>query len=300
MLRIASHYPTGNRIKSYGHQRNTSFKLSSYLHPRLERLPQLSKVRKITPIRLFSLWQIPPSLTVASIPGLRFFPQFLREEDQNQIQKNAFALHNSIHEAIVSSAKPRVSQKHNLQSVERYLNISLLDIDARELDAQHFAQYGEGGHELNYFIGNKNIPSFIKGSLIAPLENLEEIQKLMKEAELQWNFTFNIYAPSKEQPNFLPGFGWHTDADFNGMITVILTLLSEAEFQMKRASETEPAYKGLLTPGSLLMLSKEARWEWQHRVIPKAFPASFSDKSIGRMSLVLGCQPHKGLDQAIL
>jgi len=37
------------------------------------------------------------------------------------------------------------------------------------LDAQMFKNYGSNGHDLTYFIDNKNIPEFIKHNLVSKL-----------------------------------------------------------------------------------------------------------------------------------
>ena len=40
--------------------------------------------------------------------------------------------------------------------------VSLDNSGGEKLTAQHFKRYGEDGHELTYFIGNENIPPFVK------------------------------------------------------------------------------------------------------------------------------------------
>ncbi len=236
------------------------------------------------------------AIRVDRIAGMTVWPHFLPDLAQMQMQREAFKLHEAIQKqaqfAKKAQARTYLSQQHNLPSKETYCLVSVLDERGKKVDAQHFERYGEEGHQLTYFIGNNNMPSFIRDGLIVPMEKLREVESLMEKAEapLVWNFTFNVYRPCKENPKLLAGFPFHKDVASNGEITAIFTLLSEAEIQMKHESETEPAYSGVLRPGSLFVLSGEARWDWLHRIVPKALPSKTADMSIYRMSLVLGCR----------
>ena len=90
--------------------------------------------------------------------------------------------------------------------------------------------------------------------------------RALKSAQqpLQWNFTFNIYAPDPKG-SLVPGFPFHIDRPKNGEITAIFTLLNAAELQMKRKEEAAVSFSTLLTPGSIVVLSGEARWSRKMR-----------------------------------
>jgi hypothetical protein len=45
-----------------------------------------------------------------------------------------------------------------------------------------------------------------------------------------------------------------------------------------------------LTPGSILLMSGESRWDWLHRVVPKQLENEQHQYPFHRMSLVLGCK----------
>jgi len=80
-------------------------------------------------------------------------------------------------------------------------------------------------------------------------------------------------------------FPWHTDLAANGEITAIATLLTPAmlEFAPYAGHDGVPT-KIVANPGTLVILSGAARWEWVHRAVPHPEAAGQE-----RISLVLGC-----------
>lgn len=222
--------------------------------------------------------------------GLTLVPLFLDTTSQTKLLMESRDLIAKINNQarIGTSVKSAtyLSKQHNLKSEESY---KLVRID-KTYDAQHFESYGEEGHALTYFINNKNIPSFVKTDLIARLLDLQDIKELQQGDKLNWNFTFNTYKASKQNP-ILAGFPFHIDTPTNGEISAIITLGSEAEMQMKRPEDKEATYSTQLIPGSLLLLSGESRWKWEHRVVPRKVNLdNQTQDAIQRISLVLGCR----------
>ncbi len=82
------------------------------------------------------------------------------------------------------------------------------------------------------------------------------------------------------------------DTPSNGEITGIVTLLCDAEVEMKpNRDAAEATYRATLTPGSLFLLSGDARWQWVHRVLPRPLlHAATTEGTTQRVSLVLGCK----------
>ena len=80
-------------------------------------------------------------------------------------------------------------------------------------------------------------------------------------------------------------FPWHTDLAANGEITAIATLLAPVmlEFAPYAGAEGEPT-RIVANPGTLVVLSGPARWEWVHRAVPHPDAAGMK-----WISLVLGC-----------
>jgi hypothetical protein len=80
------------------------------------------------------------------------------------------------------------------------------------------------GHSLAYLRNNRNIPSFVKESIVSKLlADNELIMCLQKEAkkELNWKMTLNMYyftkASEQEQEQMLlAGFPFHMDIPSNG------------------------------------------------------------------------------------
>lgn len=236
-------------------------------------------VRTMLPVRRYSQAQEAPA-------GLRFIPKFMPPKDYAKIVQDAFQMHAFIVEEAKGKAKigarTYLSQQHNLKSDEHY---KVLKIDQR--DCQHFERYGENGHTLTYFIGNKNIPSCVEG-LKEKIANLEEVRaRFAKNMRLTWNMTFNTYGSVNRVRS---GFPFHVDIPSNGAITSIFTLLSDAELQMKRFHDANPTFSVTLEPNSLLLLSGDSRWKWQHRILSS--PLQSSMLKIERMSVVLGCRQY--------
>ena len=93
----------------------------------------------------------------------------------------------------------------------------------------------------------------------------------------------------KEQGAKQAGFDWHKDIATNGEITSITTIFGNATFQIRPEDKTSysATYSLPLIPGSIVLLSGDSRWRWEHRVLSQE--TSTAD-SIGRISMVLGCQ----------
>jgi hypothetical protein len=235
--------------------------------------------------------------TQAAPQGLRFIPQLVNRQAQEHILQESLNLYRQIElkaqDSTAQKTSTYLSRQHNLQRDEYYKFIRFPDKTGKTLDSQHFEKYGEEGHTLTYFIGTKNVPAFVQEALISPIESLEEVRTLKAQknpaAPLDWKFTFNTYRIPKSRPGHVPGFDFHIDTPSNGEITAIFTLLSEAQVEMKPDMSSPPTFSATLIPGSLFLLSGDARWNWLHRVIPKKL-AHMDSEMIQRISLVLGCK----------
>jgi hypothetical protein len=286
--------------------------------------------------------------------GVQFFPSFISLEEQADFTDSSLNLLKNIHdfrkaqsESVIVKTITSLSQQHNLTSDEYFERVEIKDeASEKTLRAQYFDKYGDHGHQLTYFMNNNNIPSFVKDKLIAKLLKLDNIKGLMHDSGeiLNWMLTFNTYYPvnnsrdenddSSSASSVVPGFPYHVDSDFNGDVTVILTLGCPALMELRPLPDTTAAGGGdsihgvnstskstsrdinslslELTPGSLLLLSGEARWKWEHRVVPSHTTTTCSslrfsgseeaegEEAIplpGRMSLVLGCRNKERLNK---
>jgi len=67
----------------------------------------------------------------------------------------------------VPDSRLKKSYNHNLKADKEYALMKIRDISSdSKVDCQNFINYGDKGHSLTYFIGNQNIPKFVKESLI--------------------------------------------------------------------------------------------------------------------------------------
>lgn len=62
------------------------------------------------------------------------------------------------------------------------------------------------------------------------------------------------------------GIGWHTDAKKPfGEVVASVSLAGECKFQFRRGTERATV---TVHPGSLLLLTGESRWDWEHTISP--------------------------------
>lgn len=221
------------------------------------------------------------------IPGLVYQPDFLAENARQSLYAQTLRLYDKICTQR-EGASMHKSQGHNLPFERHYRLLYFEDTLGRKINAQNFVDYGSPGHELTYFINNQNIPSFIHEELISRISQMKPVQALASQTEnsLNWRFTFNVY---KDQGTKQAGFDWHKDIATNGEITSITTIFGNATFQIRPEDKSSysATYSLPLTPGSIVLLSGDSRWKWEHRVLSQE--PSLTD-GIGRISLVLGCR----------
>jgi hypothetical protein len=216
------------------------------------------------------------------------------------------------------------SVSHNLQNEQTFLRLRIHDPShleeegkvAKTLRCEWFPSYGEEGHGLGYFRGNENIPILCRDLVlplvarhVAPVQQLIVSKALLAQLRagprgtesgvgpsetedgnalsLQWKMTLNTYSMGAAE---VPGFPYHVDLPANGPITMIATLRRGAtlELRHKDAAAGATPESLVLQPGSLVVLSGEARYEWEHRVLSS--PGSGGEEDISRVSTVFGCQ----------
>lgn len=100
--------------------------------------------------------------------------------------------------------------------------------------------------------------------------------------EIGWKMTLNHYPKGEEIQEATTAFPWHTDIASNGEVTAILTLLAQGTVEFLPHSKSDQEVGIDLFPGSLLLLTGPARWEWLHRVVRTSAKE--------RISLVFGAQ----------
>lgn len=231
-----------------------------------------------------------------SIPGLGIYPNFLSTLSHEELQEQAVGFYQKIRGCLQNSSiqtgTTYLSKYHNLKSKEFYRIIQMEDEE--KISGQHFETYGEDGHTLTYFIGTKNLPLFIKNGLLSRVLKLSEISDLSQGRLLNWNLTFNTYSVTENQPTHLPGFDFHKDIKSNGEITMIYSTGAPSEFHIRHPDKPAEVQKFPLFSNSLLLLSKEARWDYEHCVVPVPIEGEQIGlhkeiDSIKRISIVLGC-----------
>ena len=193
------------------------------------------------------------------ISGLNIYEDFLTKHQRVSIQERADVMCYDISKAVTN--KRIISRNHNLDSLEYYSPIKLFD-SGKIIHSQHFSKYGNSHHQLTYFKGNDNIPSFARELLIP------NVTDLLKLHNVTWNLTLNRYVGKID-------FLFHKDIESNGESTAIYSPDSGAVFEICDRDELR---EYVLPINALLVMSGYAR-QLKHRV------TSSCDK---RTSLVLG------------
>jgi alkylated DNA repair dioxygenase AlkB len=64
------------------------------------------------------------------------------------------------------------------------------------------------------------------------------------------------------------GIGWHTDAPRFGEVIMAVSLGGEGQLQFRPNGQEEVSYELLAAPGSQYVMHGDARWKYQHQVVP--------------------------------
>ena len=225
------------------------------------------------------------------IPGLFLVSDCFTASQCNTMIQEALDLYQRLEKASVSQNVQQAhipqpefvqSERHNLSSEELYMSIKL-DEDNKELRCEYFPRYGEDGHALAYFRGNDNLPDFIHKELLGQLHKLMcDLALVELEKKMHWKLTLNYY---KSTGNTVAGFPFHVDIPANGVVTMIVNIQREAQFQI---AKDEILREVIIPVGGLLVLSGESRYVWKHRVLPMGSSQLSTQDDIERISLVLG------------
>lgn len=229
------------------------------------------------------------------VPGLFVFAGYFDPDQRARVLSESLRIANGLTAAVADGADLRTvgipqpafvrSQKHNLQSEEQFTRATLVEPDGRDIRCEFFPRYGEDGHALGYFQGNDNLPDFVRGELLDRVHRTVEAEGLAEVGQpLKWKLTMNFY---RNVGGVVAGFPFHVDIPSNGVVTMILNVHREALFQIAKGETLVDVELGL---GDLLILSGESRYEWKHRVQPRASAGGVPENAIERVSLVLGFQ----------
>lgn len=226
---------------------------------------------------------------IRNVPGLSLYTHLLPKEALAELQKRAIGLHEAIVKNSEGSSTQQcstfISKYHNLQCEAQFQYLKIED-DEGKITAQHFQRYGGEGHTLTYFIGNQNIPSFVKKGFLHRLNSIPEIGALTRG---KLNFTFNTYTLTDELK--LAGFDFHKDIPSNGVTTTIYSLGAPSQFQIRHPSKPDLIVTIPLLSNSLLVIDKEARWDYEHRVLSVKVNDAPLVGEVRRISMVLGFTP---------
>lgn len=99
------------------------------------------------------------------VPGLIYIHNILSSSQLEHLKQKSLNLYSQLTKQYQTSSSTHKSYNHNLTSDKSYKLLKIMDTTTK-LDCQMFVDYGSIGHDLTYFIDNKNIPNYIKTTLI--------------------------------------------------------------------------------------------------------------------------------------
>ncbi len=227
--------------------------------------------------------------------GLLILNDFFPKKQLDVIKREAIHLHKAIEEEVKNRPALRTheSQEHNTKKREFYQLLRLRDSPSRAINCQHFNTYDEKSHKLSYFIGSSNLPAFLNQSIIPRVLQISQVGTLTLGRKLDWNFTFNTYAAREGNTPSMAGFSFHKDIPSNGEVTMIYSLGAPTVFKIRHPDDDSKGESFPLEENSLVLLSGESRWLYEHCVVPvkveESKPLLFEQaQTIYRISLVLG------------
>lgn len=270
----------------------------------------------------------PPKLELfAAIPGLALYDQVFHGSSQRQLLKRSRELLRSIEQCSIVSATDFMEfpQPHDCMSGERTfsrLSVSDLSAENRVLSCKYFESFGSPHHSQSQFSAEFNIPAFARRQVLPYIRSLPHLHVLQSKNNQhpvsipQYDSEFDSFSENDQpaacamQMNhykvFCPAtvlYDYHVDQPSFGDATAIVTLGSTGYVQFA-ASDDYAVHAGanvpttsnpatiILPPGSVLVASGDARWNFRRRVIdaPRTFTHRYGDERHDRFSLVFGCK----------
>lgn len=64
------------------------------------------------------------------------------------------------------------------------------------------------------------------------------------------------------------GIGWHTDAPVFGECIFAVSLGAHARLQLRPIGTKDKTFEIVVAPGSMYILAGQARWHYQHQIVP--------------------------------
>ena len=230
----------------------------------------------------------------SAVPGLRIIPNYLPPKDLTNMREGGQCLNEAMRKEpkktmCVPFLLPLYSGGAGLV-MSRKVQCTAFPEDGK-LTADFIQRFSEDGHRILAFKGHKNIPSFIKATLIAHAQLLPEAVAVGGNELSNWNCLANSYVDSGSPLERIRDFEFHQDGAFTGRISLIYSLGATAILKMrkyldKRVMDFE------IPSNTLVVLSRGAHYDFEHRFVTiNSQNAHFSknfEEVVRRMSIVLG------------
>jgi len=174
----------------------------------------------------------------------------------------------------------RSSDGFKIMGCQNHYKIVMYDRDSCSLKDMHYLENSvDQGHDFIYFFGKMNVPNFIKDL------NIDEVcKKSQITTDRNYNCGINLY---KSLNGIQTGLKWHTDLKIHGNPIIIYSLLNSCIIEFR--DNKNNIFSIDFDPMSCIVLSDDARWNYQHRILEKQTSKDKNNK-ITRMSISFGFQ----------
>jgi len=218
-----------------------------------------------------------------NIPGLFIFKDFISPDLHDLIVRKANRdwkrMQNYIKDKEMQADKDRM---HHMEVIS-YNPVKLVDDEGFGITARVYPTYGQPDRFHSVFIGYDHIPMYCINLLRDMKADVEEVRVMKHLDDLIWKVSLNIYDPTKAETAPIPFLKESEDA---GDVAGVIALENPSLIQYMKAGQLRDAHPRdtgaygpkpqdfLLQPRDMLVMMKEARYEWPYRMVtpPDASP----------------------------
>lgn len=209
-------------------------------------------------------------------PGLHILPNFLSKNTYDILRSHLVHMYNNA-----------IYQKQFIEPLSKNeIRNNGLNVMTSEnhyffpKDNMHFLENSVcKGHDFSYFFGKNNVPNFIKYNV-----NINELCKSVHLPNpINYNCGVNFY---KSCNKIQTGLKWHTDLSLHGDVIILFGFLNSSKLEFRRPLSVNPEYSFEFSQSSCVIISNDARWKYEHRVVEKE--TNVNNNEISRISLSIG------------
>lgn len=219
-----------------------------------------------------------------NITGLTFIPSIIDLNKRIRVKQNLLDIYNIVN--INKSPSKNIKQRYDIVSCSEHYKFQDFIHGVDTFNFRYLIDSVSRGHDMFYFSDYKNIPSFIKDTLLTKIINDNNIN--FKNVNCAVNFYRQING-------IQTGLKWHTDLDFHGDCISIYSLYGNATIDF--SENKTHIFPICFNENSLIIINDDARWKYEHRVSELK---TNNKNTISRISITFGFSNEKITNKHIM